>query len=409
MKNIKKYSGIVLLAFVTLAACKKEHDTPPLNAISAVITLDSLRNIYQGAPVHFTQDYSVYGVITADETDGNLYKNLYVQDESAAINIRLMNSGGFYIGDKVRIYLNGTVLSNYNGVLQLDSVVNGKNIVRQASNVAVQPLDVNITDINSSLQSQLIRVNNVEFAVDEIGKTYADGANQLSENRILNDCSGNTIIVRTSGFANYANLPVATGHGALVAIVGEYNGDMQLYIRRYSEINMTGTRCSGNPPFLKKDFEDNNVTSGGWSIQNVSGSVNWTINGIGASSGSYYSQCSNYFSSANHACDTWLISPSVNLGGSANPVLSFINAYKYSGPALQVYVSTDYVSGAPSTGTWTQLTGWTASPGSFTWVNSGPINLSAYKTNNVHVAFRYTGSSSDGSTWEVDDIQIAEQ
>lgn len=407
---MKKYFWITFLVVTALVSCRKEYEVPPIPTIPTgnVITLDSLRELFQGSPIHFTStDMSVYGVITADEVDGNLYKNVYLQSGSAAINVRLLNSGGVYIGDSIRIYLRGTVLSKYNGVLQLDSVDVDRNIVKQASGVVVEPLDVELTDINTSLQSRLVRINNVEFETAEIGQTYADGTNQVTENHLIADCAGHTQIVRTSGFANYANQALPTGHGSLVAIVGDFNGEIQLYIRRISEVNMAAPRCPA--PFLGKNFEDNSVTSGGWSIQNVSGSVNWATNSIGASSGSYYAQCSNFISGSNQACDTWLVSPTIDLSGSVNPALSFINAYKYTGAAMQVYVSTNYVSGLPATGTWTQLTGWTASPGSFTWVSSGYVNLSAYKTNNVHIAFRYTGSSSDGSTWEIDDIKISEQ
>ena len=48
------------------------------------------------------------------------------------------------------------------------------------------------------------------------------------------------------------------------------------------------------------------------------------------------------------------------------------------------------------------------SGGNYVFVNSGNINLSAYKASNVRIAFKYSGSSSDGSTWELDDVLIKE-
>lgn len=411
MNKIRKYTGLMLLVAMAMASCKKEYDVPPLATIPTgqIITLDSLRNMFQGAPVHFPEDCSVYGVITADEVDGNLYKNVYVQSGTSAINMRLLNSGGVYIGDSIRIYLKGTVLSKYNGMLQLDSVDVDKNVVKQATGVIVQPLDVNLTDINTSLQSRLVRINNVEFENGELGKTYADAVNQVTENRLLIDCAGNTLTVRTSGFANYANVPIPSGHGSVIAIVGEFNGDIQLYLRKQSEVLLSGTRCSGPPPIISKNFEDNSITSGGWSIYNVLGTINWTTNGAGSGhSGSYYAQCSNYVGGSNQACDTWYISPSVNLSSAVNPVLSFINACNYSGPVMEVKVSTNYTGGDPSAATWSTLTP-VLSAGSWSWVNSGSVNLSALAgQSNVRIAFRYTGSSSDGKTWEIDDIMITE-
>lgn len=405
--NRNNLTLIALALTVGLASCKKEFDEPPVKSIAtgSVISLDSVINSYQGADYRFTTDVSTYGVVTADEVDGNLYKNIFVQSGSSAINVRLLNSGGVYIGDSIRIYLKGTKITKYNGMLQLDSVDVDKNIIKQATNVVVTPTTVNITDLNSSMQSRLIRLNNVELDALELSNTWADAANQLSEDRTITDCSGNTVIVRTSGYSTYAGLQVAQGNGTLVAIVGVYGTTIQLYLRSLGEAVMTGSRCSGMPPIMYKNFEDNSATSGGWSNINVSGTINWATNSIGASFGSYYGQCSNFVSSVNIACETWLISPSMDLSSTVNPVFSFWNAYKYTGTALQVYVSTDYVSGLPGTGTWTLLSP-TLSPGSFTWVNSGNMSLSAYKTSNVHVAFKYSGTSTSGSTWELDDIMV---
>ena len=407
MKN--KYILILSSILLGLSSCKKEFDSPPENVIPTgyVLTLDSLLNMYQGTPIHFNQDYSVYAVVTADEVDGNLYKSIFIQNGNSALNLRLLNSGGVYVGDSIRIYLKGTVLSMYNGMMQLDSVDVDKNIIKQSTNVVVEPTNVNIADIDASWQSRLIKIDSAEFAALELSQTYADAVNQTSENRTLTDCNGNTILVRTSGYANYAGNLIAQGNGSLVAIVGVYGTDLQLYIRSLGEVQMNGARCTGSAPYLFKDFEDNSISSGGWSIQNVSGSINWNTNSVGATSGSYYGQCTNYSGGTNYACDTWYISPSMNLSGATNPVVDFLNAYNYSGAPLELYISTDYVSGLPSTGTWTQLTGWTISGGSWSWV-TGTSNLSAYKTSNVHIAFRYTGTSSDGSTWEIDDIKVYE-
>ena len=44
-----------------------------------------------------------------------------VQDGVRDPDVRLLSGGGLYRGDRMRIYLPGTVLSSYNGMLQLDS------------------------------------------------------------------------------------------------------------------------------------------------------------------------------------------------------------------------------------------------------------------------------------------------
>ena len=71
-------------------------------------------------------------------------------------------------------------------------------------------------------------------------------------------------------------------------------------------------------------------------------------------------------------------------------------------------ISTDYSgSGDPNNATWVDLTDQaTWSEGSFNWVGSGNISLNSFNQNGVYLAFKYIGTNSDGSTWEVDDIQI---
>ncbi|MFH1320279.1 MAG: choice-of-anchor J domain-containing protein [Bacteroidota bacterium] len=160
-----------------------------------------------------------------------------------------------------------------------------------------------------------------------------------------------------------------------------------------------------NAQYLSKDFDDSNITSGGWTTQNVVGAVNWYIYVDG---GNPVGAIKNWDGSANILCETWLISPAVDLTSSTEPVLNFRNACSYTGADMQAYISTDYTgTGLPATATWTQIT-FPLSAGFFAWANSGNIDMSAYKTTGVYIAFKYSGSASDGKTCEVDDILIAE-
>lgn len=408
MKTTKCF--LLLLIFtVLLSACKREWDAPPPREIPVgyVLTIDSLKNLFTGVPVRFTTDYSVYATVTADEQDGNLYKNIYVQDATGAINLRLLTSGGVYKGDSVRIYLKGTVLSSYNGMLQLDSIDVNKNIIKQAVQKNVSPLVISdISQITTSMQSKLIKLENVEFVANEIPNTWANAVAQQSANRTLTDCNGNTVIVRTSGYANYAGLQIPQGNGSLVAVVGVFNSTIQLYVRSLAEVQMNSPRCTGNPVtiYLQKNFEDNSISSGGWIVKQVAGTSTWTASIF---SGNYFAKASSY-NSGDANCETWLISPAIDLSNSTSPGFNFLNAANYSGPNLEVYVSTNYDGvSAPNTATWTAIPV-TLSTGGFTWVNSGDIPLTAYKVANVRIGFKYTGTTSVAKTWEVDDIVVRE-
>jgi hypothetical protein len=392
--------------FVTVA-CKKETDQPPVGTLTSaqVITIDSLRNWQQSASpltVSITDELSVYGIVTMDETSGNLYKNIYVQDHTAGINVRLLSSADFLAGDSVRISLKGAVLTEYSGVIQLDSIDPEKAVVLQSHGNTFAPEIKTMDQITIADEGRLIKLENVQFMATELPNTYADAVNQQSENRMLEDCSGNTIIVRTSGYANFAGTDLPTGNGSIVCIVNQFNGEVQLLVRSLSEVQLTGSRCPGQ--LVNKDFDDNSVTSGGWTVQQVVGTETWTTSTLGGAP-SPYGVIDNY-SGANTATESWLISPVLDLSSSTGPTMSFINAYNYAGDALELLISTDYSgSGNPNGATWTALPA-TWSTGSWAWVSSGTIDLSGYLQSNVRIAFKYTGTNSDGSTWEIDDIII---
>jgi hypothetical protein len=292
-------------------------------------------------------------------------------------------------------------------MLQLDSVDVDLNVVKLGTDVNVTPVNATVDDVlaNPDLQGMLVQLSNVEFLNSDVGTTYADALGQNSANKSLVDCNGTPVLVRTSGYAQFAGEIVPAGNGTVVAIIGQYNSEKQLYLRRTADVNLPNTSCQPTL-YLSKDFEDQNVTSGGWTVQMVSGGINWTSNTQGAQFGTAYGQISNY-SGSNTACETWLISPAMNLTGATAPMLSFQNAYNYSGAPLTVWVSTNYdgVSDPNTSGSWTQLIP-TLSTGSFTWAFSGLLDLSPAISSTTYVAFMYTGTNVDGSTWEVDDIKV---
>ena len=401
----------ILASIAVITACKKDPVHPPLNVLDPadIVTVDSLRKLQESVSpnsIQITDSLSVFATVTMDEAAGNIYKNLYIQDDTVGINVRLTASSDLKVGDSIRIALYGAVLSEYNGVIQLDNIDPDNAIVKQASDRDVQPQVMSITEISVADEAKLIQLNNVQFTASELGKTYADALNQSSENRILEDCNGNNIIVRTSGFADFAGETIADGNGSMTFIVNRFGDELQLLIRDPNEIELNNQRCAGQ--ILLKDFDDDDVTSGGWTTVQVSGpSVVWETSTLGGAA-TPYGVISNWNGSSNDACENWLISPSLNLASSSSPNLQFNNAYNYGGPALELLVSTDYSgSGDPNIATWTDLSAQvTWSSGGFAWVNSGSVDLSGFLSAAVYIAFKYTGSNSDGSTWELDDIII---
>lgn len=417
----KFQSLVFLLLFIALfASCKKKYDSPPQRdiPIGKLLTIEDIRNMFTGTSYKFTDDYSCYAVVTADEKNGNLYKNVFVQDATGAINLRLLTSGGLYQGDSVRIYLKNVVLSKYNGMLQLDSVNADKNIIKQKAGVNVIPKTVTIDELGSALQSHLIKIENVEFVSGDLGKTYADAINQSSQNRTLTDCQNNQVIVRSSGYSNFANQLLPEGNGSIIAIVGEYNGGLQLYIRNIQEVQLTGTRCSGGGggcspvQSVNEDFSttshDVDIAIACWKNLSVTGNRVWRGREF---SGTRYAMATA-FNSPDASNECWLVSPPVQTNG--NDTLSFESAQAFfAHNGLSVWVSTNFDGSNIQSATWTAISATLAgsASGNYVWVPSGDIPLIGYLpqgyTGAYVVGFKYTGSASgQGTNYCIDNVKI---
>lgn len=152
-----------------------------------------------------------------------------------------------------------------------------------------------------------------------------------------------------------------------------------------------------------QDFND--LSFGNWTTVSVLGDEVWTIEptyGIGSTG---CAKMSGY-SGSSKANEDWLISPALNLAAYNNEILQFYTAKNYTGEDLRVYISNNYTgSGNPNTAAWTELQ-YTLSPGGWAWTFSGSLDISGFGTGNAHIAFKYTSTDTESSTWEVDDIKI---
>jgi len=117
--TLNKYfilSSLLLLLTLVFNACKKEFDLPPLRQANdgTRINIAGIQSRYNSNSVYrFRGDTNLYCVVTADEVSGNLYKDIYVKDHSGGLHIKLVAPGGLFIGDSIRINLNGIILNNY--------------------------------------------------------------------------------------------------------------------------------------------------------------------------------------------------------------------------------------------------------------------------------------------------------
>ena len=418
MKNFTQ-TLIIFSAVYLFYSCNKTYDNPPVNEvpIGNVISIGDLKDEYPGNAVTIDSNYTIFGNITSEETNGNFYKEVFIQDLSGAIKLKLKASGGLYIGDSVRINVQGLTMSDYGELIQLDNVDVDQQVVKIATEKFITPYEATIGQLSlSEDQSRLVKLNNVEFS--ELGMTYADAVNLSTGSRTLSDCNGNIMSVRSSGYANFADDTLPSGNGSITGIFTIYNSEKQFVIRDINEVTMDSSRCNaggggsgGGGDYLYKDFDDGSLTSGGWKTF-------WS--GTNPNIGEWemlfgtIAKASNYSNSTNYACESWLVSPNFDLSSATNPYLIFDNVTRYNGAQLELYISSNYdgVSNHDIQGTWFNLTSYVPNWDTYNFdldlVSSGNTDLTGFISPSVAIAYKYIGSNSDGATWEVDNIVVTE-
>ena len=262
MKLIQKiYTLPLLVMAVLMTGCERDYDAPPLNepiytGAQPNTTLAQLKEKYSAAtaetPVVITDDYIAKAYITGNDESGNIYKQIIVQDATAALPIQL-DQGNVYTtyrrGQEVFINLKGMCVSVYGGEQQLGwpdgylyrmPFANFKELVQKngwpsADNAKPEVItDISVINLDvSKMTYRLVQLEGVHF-VNGGKNTFATTSGFGEET--LKDAHGNTITVRTSNYASFAYETLPVGTGTVVGILGRFNGTWQLTIPAYSDV-----------------------------------------------------------------------------------------------------------------------------------------------------------------------------
>lgn len=407
-------------AEMTGTRCGFPDGTPPPSCDPPAdnASIQDLKNKLSGTLTQITDDLNVTATVTANDNTGNLYKMVYIEDETGGIRLRLNRTSlyldpKFGIGAKVTIKAKDLYVGLVSGEIHLGGLYQGAigNLEDDVINIhvfdnktiaALQPTVINIQsspNLNASV-GKLVKFENVEFAESSAELPYAT---TTDTNRTFKDCNGNTMVVRTSSFASFKNQTTPFGKGTLTGILSVFNGTYQIWLRTPNEVVMNDNRCDGTvpTPTIFGDTFESGLTN--WTTVNVSGSQVWTTSNQGASS--YYARMSGYANSMNNVNEDWLISPVINLSGLTNAFLSLDSDFNFTGNPLQVYITTNY-TGDVNTTTWTTLNVPLDSTSGWGFYSSGNVSLNAYLGQSVRVAFKYTSTASASSTWEIDNFKV---
>ena len=85
-------------------------------------TIMELKSMYSNAPVKIEDDIVIGGQVVSEDKTGNIYKSLYIQDASGAIELKIGKNGlynDYKLGQWVYVKCSGLTLGAYNGMLQL--------------------------------------------------------------------------------------------------------------------------------------------------------------------------------------------------------------------------------------------------------------------------------------------------
>jgi hypothetical protein len=451
-KIFKTLSTVLMIAAIgLLGACKKNFDNPPGPAdpqMVANISIKDLKALHTGSGAYtiVTSDLVISGVVVADDKSGNLYKQIFIQDETGGLQI-LLDAVSLYntypVGRRVFIKCKDLCLSDYNNLMALGvkatvaglpsqegipSAMIGKHVFGGSLNNPVVPKVVTFSDLVIPTQASqkpwlqqylgmLITIDG--FAFIDQGKTYSDtSAFKSTQNRDIKDCTtspSQVITVRTSAYANFAGVTLPNGRGKMTAVFTAFGSTKQFLLRDTSDVKYTNSiLCPG--VVFQEDFEtvtnNNTIVLPGWKNIGETGGISY----IGAVFGSTPAvKCAKVtaFGTGVSSVTSWMITPPISLAGTTAPKLTYEEAagFAFGATTLQVMISTNYAGGNnPSASTWTTLrtvTALTPTTGYASLASIGNLNLSAYIGQTVYIAFKYDGSDpSRTTTYEIDNVKV---
>lgn len=415
MKIKTHITGILFAAVSILISCEREPSLPPEPVID-YITIEQLRAMYDSGITKIDTNIYIRGIITLTPELGNIPEFIaYIQDSTAGICLAVTGTNSFAMNSEVKILCRGVEFTLYNELLQFGDInMDPKAKQVELINLTVDPPEpVNVTLdelLEGKHQAEYVSVTGVQFL----------STGTFSGTKVLTDCESE-VDVYTRSVASFSGESLPTGNGTLKGIASTFNG-IQILLREPSELDMTGPVC-GVPSVTYLEQSFTGLTSSmnvnalpGWLAYAQAGTVMWK--------GYFYS--SNYFArttafgSGQASVITWMIAPQIDLSTATNPFVSFESADGYdNGATLKLYISTDYTgTSTPWSATWTELP-YNRPPvttsGYSLFVSSGKVDLSAYNGSTIYIAWVYTGqdptgtSNDDTTTWEVDNILVAEE
>jgi hypothetical protein len=275
MKKIL-YSALVAIVMI---ACQKypepEYIEPryELKDHQTLISIEELkaRHTLGGTPTAIMGDTVIRGIVVADDESGNIYKSIYIQDETGGVNLAIDQVNMYNImpvGQEVYIEMKGLFIGDYNNGYQIgDTVTDPKYGLEMArynwANEEYRDAEGNYTRkhiypngtpdlskvpapkviessnaITSDMYCSLVTLKNIRFTDPKVATGLLPwSTKEQTVNRTAEFADGSTIVVRTSGYCNFYADFIPTGVGSITGILSIFGSTKQFYIRDREDIH----------------------------------------------------------------------------------------------------------------------------------------------------------------------------
>jgi hypothetical protein len=462
MKNKIKNSCIIITSIALFTSCVNDTFKTPIQdacVSPSLIKTKTIAEIYAIAknpvvtppnvipntPTYPADDILEAYVISSDE-GGNFYKSMYFQplDGSKGFNLSIdegnVYTKNFQTGKKVFLKLKGLAYANPTSfamglsfgappteqyaVDRLSGLTYKNYLIPSCDLVSEEDLVHHITLVqanNDAFLNTLVEFDDVQFTDESSSGTYDTFRNDDYDSSIYITNGANSLIVRTSRYANFAGYKVPSGRGKIRGVLTKYNSSYQIIMRTERDVNMPNPRVDyilpigGTAikylPTFKETFQSYTVTTTGaifpkYINDAFFGSRYWDVKSF---SSNKYIQMSSFGSGGSNK--TYLAMPVAFTPGKK---LSFKTKDGYNlGPVLKVYYSTNYTAGGDiSKATLVDITSnFVISSGTLNgyatnFTNSGDYIIPANLTGNGFFLFEYSGTSTVTTTIEIDDITV---
>jgi hypothetical protein len=184
----------------------------------AVISIDSLRKLYQGAGTKLGS-YAIKGVVISDALNKNISSgSVVLQDGDKGVTVYWGGSVSYNVGDSLLIDVTGDSLLMFQGALEVKRSSSAKP-VPLATGKTVLPYQLTIAQLNAEFpkyESTLVKIVNANVI----------GGGSYSGSKTLVDGTG-SITLYTLSTALFASQPVPAGTKSFVGIATPFTGGVK--------------------------------------------------------------------------------------------------------------------------------------------------------------------------------------